>query len=501
VALADLDVRIEGDDDRDKPRIKEKPRIRRLPADQRGDTPPEAAAAPPADDGEAEAGAAGPLEWAYYKIVLQSPVQGSYRVRVSASEPLALGEEGESALVRVYPVLAAGRLASQNGHVAVAKDDTFALLAPEAEGLTPADPGSAEDLPHAPHRRVASLAFRHVQPEYRLAVPVVVQKEAAVIATMVTGALVEQTVGSDGSLSGRTVYLLATSRGDRLPITLPEGATLRQVTVNGDEVAVITGGGDRRRLIPLPRTAGQLARHVVEIAYGLEEGSPSDLRAPSPPEDVPVQQTLWRVWLPRQRTLLGFGRHFVPLAGWQADEALARMADGYPVPVGFSGQRNLRQVDLVRHGRLGELSLWTADRRVLTVIVWLVIVAGGLAMLRLTIFARAAIVLAVVAAAMIADQFLPLLPARLASVAIWPFVLVLILWLAHWAFVTIPRYLRGFSGPTRPSPSGGTSAGASAALLASAAGREDRRPAPPPAPPAGERPRNEGSAGEAGKEE
>ncbi|KKL78090.1 hypothetical protein LCGC14_2028330, partial [marine sediment metagenome] len=160
-ALADTDVQITGDPDPRKPRIKEKPRLPALPADQQPKAPPGATTRPVTTQ---PAGAPPPVKWAYFKIVLQSPVIGSYTVRVTSRESFRSADAdkaGKPTTVVVHPILAAGKLADQRGYIAVAKADTLAVLAPASKNLISADPGSAADLPYSPHRRLASLAFKY----------------------------------------------------------------------------------------------------------------------------------------------------------------------------------------------------------------------------------------------------------------------------------------------------------------------------------------------------
>ncbi len=190
--------------------IKEKVRLTELPADQR----PQATSSP----ATAPSGPSGADAPVYYKIVLQSPVIGPYTLRVNSRQPFTPARTGQSVTVAVEPILAAGKISDQNGQIAIAKADTLAILTPTSKNLTPADPGSAADLPYEPHRRLASLAFKYDAPPFELTLPVQSQAEAAVITTIASAAIVEQVLARDGTLNTHVTYLLTTSRGDRVTL-------------------------------------------------------------------------------------------------------------------------------------------------------------------------------------------------------------------------------------------------------------------------------------------
>ncbi|MHC4215102.1 MAG: hypothetical protein ACYSWP_17210, partial [Planctomycetota bacterium] len=118
--------------------------------------------------------------WAYYKVVLQSKVTGNYRLSVKTRRSFQAGEAQQATGVKVEPILAAGKLSDQSGHIAIAKADTFAIGEPKIKNLIAADPGSALDLPQQSHRKIASLAFKYNTPGFELSFPVVTQKEAKV---------------------------------------------------------------------------------------------------------------------------------------------------------------------------------------------------------------------------------------------------------------------------------------------------------------------------------
>ncbi len=400
--------------------IKEKPRIDALPADQ---------AAPAADK----------TEWAYYKIVLQSKVSGRYTLRVRVRSGSNLAGEGRRADIVVWPILAAGKLSDQNGRIAISKGATLAIGEPVSEGLIPADPGSEVDLPYAPHRQKAVLAFKHHGPSFALTLPVAVQKEAAVFTTIVDGAIIEQILARDGMCRTHATFVLATSQGDRLSITLPKDAELTAVLLNGAEAQVEMGTKADERIVRLPPSAGQVWRFVLEVAYGLKGAKASHLEAPALSPDIPVQQTLWRLWIPDDYLVLGHDRLFSMGRSWRANNLINRLGQKQSVPIGFKLSGQGKPVDFVRQGFSDELSVCTAAKGVFCVLVWLVIVVAGAAMLKLSGLLRIVIVLAVILLGGIAELWQPLLVANVMSTGCFAALLVIVLWVAQWGLIKIPK--------------------------------------------------------------
>ncbi len=438
-ALADAGAQIIGAD------IKENPRLDKLPPGESGPvtTAPGAATRP----GE---------NWTYYKVVLQSPRIGAYPLRVSVRQPFQAAQAGEPTTVVVEPILAAGRLLSdQSGHIAIAKAETLAIGEPTSTNLVPADATSAVDLPHAPHRRVASLAFKYTALPFSLTLPVVAQKEAAVFATIARGVVVEQVLARDGRLNAHAIFLLATSRGDRLTVRLPEGADLFAVLLNGTEAPVELTTAPNERVVRLPPSAGQVARFVLEVSYGLSGASRRRLAAPTFTEGIPVQQTLWRLWVPEEDYVLGYDRDFSPLSVRQADSLIQTLGEGQPSAVAFKLAPQGRQMSFLRQGAPGTLRMHLAGKEVFGIVVWVIVLAAGVAMLRLTVFQRCLIVLGAAVAAAIVRMFAPLLVRHVVLVGAPAGVIVLLLWVAYWMFLRrleARRVRPATVGPSAPGP-------------------------------------------------
>jgi hypothetical protein len=420
--LADAALQITGKN------IKEKPRIDVLPADEIEQ--PSEVAEP---------------NWAYYKVVLQSKVTGNYRLRVKTRRSFQAGEAQKATTVKVEPILAAGKLSDQSGHIAIAKADTFAIGEPKTKNLISADPGSAVDLPQQSHRRIASLAFKYNTPGFELSFPVVTQKEAKVFTTIVTVAVIEQVLTSDGILNTHATYLLKTGKGDRLPIVLPPEAKLTAVLLNGEEAPIELSVNQDERIVRLPPSAGQVTNFVLEISYGLEDAKASQLAAPMLDEEIPVQQTLWRLWIPRDYLLLKHSKTFSKLYHGQAENMLSRMQR--PVTFKLAGQG--KAFDFLRQGQPGELSVLILGQEVFAVIVWLLIIVAGALMLKLNGFQRVLIILVAGLIGGLLHLSSPMLVDHLIDIGSFAVMLIGLLWIAQWLFLRLPAIRKSLASKNK----------------------------------------------------
>jgi hypothetical protein len=429
--LAEMDVQISGAN------IKEKPRIKELPPDQRDK----------AEEGEKE-----DVKWAYYKIVLQSKVLGSHQLKVRTRRAFQAGQIGQATTVVVEPILAAGKLSHQNGHIAIAKAETLAIGEPVMKNLIPADAGSSADLPYRRHRRIASLAFKYTVPPFELSFPVVTQKEARVFTTIVSGAIVEQVLARDGTLNTHATYLLETAKGDRLPITLPSEAQLTAVLLNGDEAAVEMGVSPDERIVRLSHSAGQVSRFVLEVSYGLKDASASNLIAPALPEEIPVQQTLWRLWIPKDYYVLGYAKVFSRLETHQSQHMLETLRRKQPSQVAFKLPSQGKVLNFVRQGSPGKLSVTAMGKEAFSIVVWVLIIAAGVLMLKLSGFDRILVILAAGLVAGMIHLYSPLLISQVARTGVFAGILVILLWVAQWGFVKLPKIRQALPPKRKPQP-------------------------------------------------
>lgn len=397
-------------------------------------------------------------KWTYYRIVLQSPVIGSYTLRVNSRQAFQPAKTGMTTTVQVDPILAAGNISDQNGEIAVAKADTLALLTPTFTGVTAADPSNAADLPYEPHRRVASLAFKYSTPPFTLSLPVLSQAEAAVITTIASAAIVEQVLARDGVLNTHVIYLLSTSRGDRLTVTLPPGAKLYAIMLNGAEAPVEAGASTNDRVVRMPPSAGTVAKIVLEVSYGLDKASASALTAPSLAADLPVQVTLWRLYLPAEDSVLHYDRTFSMLDPGEGNRLISQLGSGQPSGVSFKLPAQGKMLEFLRQGAPGTLSVSTMGKESFSIVIWLLVIAAGVAMLKLRGLARGLVALGVLLLGLIIGLWAPMFIDHAIGAGMAAIGLVALLWIGQWVFIRLPQWRKHTPPPqaATATPPGGT---------------------------------------------
>lgn len=447
------DIRIQGRDIKEQPQIpagEARGAVNELPgAGERASSRPAGGAETPRS-GDA---------CVYYKIVLQSPVTGVYSLTVTCRQPFQAGTADKPAMVKVEPILAAGKLSDQSGYVSIAKADTLAVASPEFRNLVPADPGSETDLPYAPHRQLAVLAFKYAAPPFELTLPVVLQQEADVFTKIVTAAIMEQVIDRQGTLNTHATFLVSSSRGDRLAFTLPPRAKVFSVQLNGAEAAVESGSTPDTRVVRMPPSAGQVSRVVLEISYGMDNAQASDLAGPELPKDIPVQQTVWRLWVPREDYVIGHDRTFARVSSQGSQDLLESLATGQAVKPSFKLAPQGQVWDFTRQGSPGRLSVQLVSREAFHIGIWIAALVIGAFMLRFKGFTRVLIVLGAAVIASVLDMILPLLVDQAGRAAEVPAAIVLLLWLAQWVFIRLPRArkeARAASEESRTAPPAGS---------------------------------------------
>ena len=422
--LAD-DVNIEGENIKEYPRLPEPIKVDTSRSDEKSD-----------------------YKWVYYKVVLHSKVSGNYDLTVTVNKSFKAGQTGKPEKVDVYPILAAGDIAFQNGFVAVKKADRLAIGEPKMKKLLPGDPSSSRDIPNAAYRKGASLAFKYTEVPYSLSLPVVTQKEGSVFTTLADSVIVEQVVTRDGLLNTRCMFLLATSQGDRLPVMLPKGAKLTAVMLDGQEIQVEQGMNAQERIVRLRPSAGQITRSVLELAYTVEDASAGNLVAASLPDEIPVQQTLWRVWMPNEWYLLAHDRMFSQLPGhpkhpnYGGNQIVNNFRIKYGSNVGFKLSGQGRLVTFARQGSADSLSLTTMGKETFTILVWVAIILAGVVMCWISGYKRVLVIVTIALALGILNLFMPLMVQRLAMTGFFAVCLVAVLWFAQWVFKKLPQMFK-----------------------------------------------------------
>ncbi len=417
-ALDEVGLQINGPD------LKEKPKIEELPEDQAEPENPEDATI-----------------WTYHKIVLQSPRIGSYDLKVTWRQPFqALATGGDA--VTVHPVLAAGKLAGQSGAISVAKAANLAIGTPMLDNLQPADPSSPQDVAYSAHRKNAVLAFRSDKPPFQLSLPVVLQEEAEVFTAIVNATIHEQAIARDGALNGRSIFLLSTNRGDRLKVNFPAESRIYSFFLDGEEIQVESADTANSRIIRLPPSAGQVSKVVLEMTYGLDDAQSSELDAPSLPEDVPVQRTWWRLWVPEDHQLLSYDRNFErPQYTEDLHSIFQETSSKHAFHASsFDPRGQLFQFE--KQGKAQSLQLGLHRKETVAIIVWLLVIAIGVALMKIGYFERVRVALGLIALVALWYLYQPLFSEAVAQHALGPAFLVFVLWAAQLLFWTFPQSMK-----------------------------------------------------------
>ncbi|MHC4708598.1 MAG: hypothetical protein ACYS8I_16115, partial [Planctomycetota bacterium] len=245
-------------------------------------------------------------------------------------------------------------------------------------------------------------------------------------------------------------YLLQTAKGDRIPIDLPPGAQLTAVLLNNEEAAVEMSTSPDQRIVRLTPSAGQVSRFVLEVSYGLKKASASNLGLARLPQEIPVQQTLWHLWIPQDYYLLGHDRVFARLDPLGAREMLQTLRRKQPTQITFKLPSQGRCFDFVRQGAPERLSVIVLSKEAFSIIIWIPIIAAGLVMLKLDGFKRVIIVLVVALLCGLLHLYLPLLVQHAVEVGLYAAILVVLLWIGQWAFLRVPQIREALPVKVKP---------------------------------------------------
>ena len=178
---------------------------------------------------------------------------------------------------------------------------------------------------------------------------------------------------------------------------------------------------------------------MLEISYGLESAKASSLTVPELPKEIPVQQTLWRVSLAKDYYVLHIDRSFAPLQSGQAQNLLRSLGANQPSSVSFTLTPQGQVLHVVRQGAPGTLSVRVMGKEIFCILLWLLIVAVGIVMLKLGAYHRLLVILGAGLLIGILHLFAPLFVWRAAQAGGFAVVIVLLLWILHWLFQKYPN--------------------------------------------------------------
>ncbi|MHC4680812.1 MAG: hypothetical protein ACYTEK_19180, partial [Planctomycetota bacterium] len=175
------------------------------------------------------------------------------------------------------------------------------------------------------------------------------------------------------------------------------------------------------------------------ISYSLKDVSAFNLAAPALAEEIPVQQTLWRLWIPEDYCLLWHDRIFSHVGSGSSGYVLQKLRANQPGEVTFKLPGQGKDFNFIRQGAPGRLCVMVAGKEVISVVVWTLVIAAGVLMLKLSGFHRVLVILAAALAAGVIHLFAPLLVNRILRVGVFAAILILLLWLARWAYSRWPQ--------------------------------------------------------------
>lgn len=247
------------------------------------------------------------------RVQLVDAAKGRWEIEMQAKR------EGVVALDVAYQMpydVASGRLVlrslqcegvdGQRGYLAVLAGGRLEVKAGvAADGLESEDPRTVPARLGAGDLSDAALCFRATRGDVALPLEVTRHEAAGLLAARVQSVDITSVLAEDGSLATLTVLKLEHSTLRFLNATLPAGADVWSVFVNGRAVRPLTEGG--RLLIPMSAASGGAAE--VELTYGarLASGWLGRRKVPGPTFDLPLQHVAWRVYVPAGARYRGFG--------------------------------------------------------------------------------------------------------------------------------------------------------------------------------------------------
>ena len=250
-----------------------------------------------------------------YRVLWQNPVYGGSEAAFTVALELPLGAGGKAALPDLrFP---GAREASAFLLVENASSGEMTL---DPRGL---DPAIEKDVPFLPAQIVAGTRFFRVAPgvPWSLGIAVATLEKTAGRAALVAYAELTSTLRTDGEEWHRATYRLQNRRLQFLPVELPPGVEFIGARVAGESVRVDAGSG-RTLLVPLVRTRPGELSYDVELVYRRPAPGPRgrgrrtwdrwQLDDPTLP-GIPVEKTLWDVFLPADTRLLSSGGNVEPV--------------------------------------------------------------------------------------------------------------------------------------------------------------------------------------------
>lgn len=439
-----------------------------------------------------------------WSLAGESEFMGKVTLKLSWETPVEKFDVGSSVVINL-PHLKPRLVDRASGQIVLLKAEAIDLreVGDTKEGkINPIDP--QVDLMPGTSAAGAARAFEFNE-DWTLAIEATRYKLEEVKRTSIERSVVRAVVTRSGQTSVQALYRLRSAR-QRLALTLPAGATFDDdsLKINGLRIP-LERGNQNDYFVPL---AGQNpdTPMLLELRYTLTgQGTTFDL--PAFPEDPAVQQVYLCTYLPEEwavaradgpwnddfRWYWGTtdwrytgGRAYIPIAERNDKELVAWVTQDIKLPG--------NPLDNFRHdGRLlvftalhpeappaGSLKLAVVHRSLLNGLMLLVVLGGGLLLVRSRLAVRAAAVGAAILVLFLARTFQPMLTFEtINNIFEWSVIIVGLLWIIAW----IIRRSKGFGGPTVVAVAPSAPPTAPAASPTPPAPAAPVQTAPPPAAP------------------
>ena len=230
-------------------------------------------------------------------VQLRSEVIGAYELNISYEQ---LAKEDLE-----IPVIRAQGVERERGYISVVALANVEIESGEVTGARGIDvrqlPSDMLGMTNQP----ILLAFRYVEPTFRI--PLVVKKhgELAVLVTIVDSELLTGMQLSDGRRITKALFSVRNNRNQFLRLEMPKGAEIWSVAVSGKPVTPARDK-DEKVLIPLVRSSGvsELASFPVEVVYVEtpegKVGESGTFKVNLPGSDVPIMHVMYDYYAPAE---------------------------------------------------------------------------------------------------------------------------------------------------------------------------------------------------------
>ncbi len=240
-----------------------------------------------------------------WTVAFQKELTGAYALGITAQVPIAKqgaqdGGKGYSFAATV-PVIAPLDVVRSSGLWAV-EANTETEIRFDARGMNELDSLLAPQLAdYLPRHRVIGV-FGWLGADYALKLNGVRHAPAGMLTAVVDTLELNTVISTSGTHRHEAAYRLRSTGVEYLDVTLPPGAKLLSVAIDGTAVKPVADRPGNVRL-PLPARrdadAPVLASLVYETVGGVwKNRGQLALAAPSIAAEIPVLKSSWRVWVP-----------------------------------------------------------------------------------------------------------------------------------------------------------------------------------------------------------